>query len=145
MCAFKPFRNDPSRAQLTVARKISIIHVAYTITISSLSLFLPFSLPLFLFSSIGRFIRLARNGKGCVELRMELLSLDFIIVIFLMELIELLLLLFKYIDCVKKRKYSKFNFSILWIWSWDKIIFSQLDFCMNNIVSRGYLGGWERT
>lgn len=46
---------------------------------------------------------------------MELLSLDFIIVIFLMELIELLLLLFKYIDCVKKRKYSKFNFSILWI------------------------------
>lgn len=110
MCAFKPFRNDPSRAQLTVARKISIIHVAYTITISSLSLFLPFSLPLFLFSSIGRFIRLARNGKGCVELRMELLSLNFIIVIFSIEFIELLLLLlFKYIDCVKKRKYSKFN------------------------------------
>lgn len=124
MCAFKPFRNDPSRAQLTVARKISIIHVAYTITISSLSLSLPFSLPLFLFSSIGRFIRL-RNGKGCVELRMELLSLNFIIVIFSIEFIELLLLLlFKYIDCVKKRKYSKFNFSILWIWSWDKIIFS---------------------
>lgn len=147
MCAFKPFRNDPSRAQLTVARKISIIHVAYTITISSLSLSLPFPLPLFLFSSIGRFIRLARNGKGCVELRMELLSLNFIIVIFSIEFIELLLLLFffKYIDRVKKRKYSKFNFSILWIWSWDKIIFSQLDFCMNNIVSRGYLGGWERT
>lgn len=38
VCAFKPFRNDPSRAQLAVARKISIIHVAYTITISSLSL-----------------------------------------------------------------------------------------------------------
>lgn len=34
---------------------------------------------------------------------MELLSLDFIIVIFLMELIELLLLLFKYIDCEKKK------------------------------------------
>lgn len=43
MCAFKPFRNDPSRAQLAVARKISIIHVAYTITISSLSLSLSLS------------------------------------------------------------------------------------------------------
>lgn len=64
VCAFKPFRNDPSRAQLAVARKISKTRRLHDNDFFSLS-------------SIEHFIRFSRNGKGCFEL----LSLDFEIII----------------------------------------------------------------